>query len=84
MYIGPERRANPRDWMIRQGVIWRDRNSVVLCAVRDMSWVGAGLVLPDSASPLPAEFALTFDRVTRRCSPVWRQISRAGVKFEPI
>jgi hypothetical protein len=84
VYLGPERRANPRGRIATQAVIWRDRYSVVLCTVRDMSSAGAGLLLPDSVSPLPPEFALTFDRATRRCVLVWRQISRAGVKFEPI
>jgi hypothetical protein len=42
-----------------------------------------GSVAPDDV-PLPAKFDLTFDRATRHCILVWRQISRAGVKFEPI
>jgi hypothetical protein len=83
MYVGAERRANPRYGTATEGVIWRDGYSVVLCIVRDMSPAGAGLVLPDRVSPLPADFALTFDRVTRRCLAVWQHSGRMGVKFEP-
>jgi hypothetical protein len=72
MYVGAERRANPRYGTATEGVIWRDGYSVVLCTVRDMSPAGAGLVLPDRVSPLPADFALTFDRLTLRCVAVWQ------------
>jgi hypothetical protein len=68
MYRGAERRANLRDRINKQGVIWRDGYSVVLCTVRDASPAGAGLSLPDNVSPLPADFALTFNRVTAAAS----------------
>jgi hypothetical protein len=83
MYRGAERRANLRDRINKQAVIWRNGHSVVLCTVRDGSPAGVGLLLPDSVSPLPAEFALTFDRVTRRCVAVWQHSGRMGVRFEP-
>jgi hypothetical protein len=83
MYLGPERRMNSRHQITTQGVIWRDDPySIVICTVRDMSPTGAGLVLPDGVRPLPAEFDLTFDRVTRHCTAVWRQIGRMGLKFK--
>jgi hypothetical protein len=72
-----------RDGITTQGVIWRDGYSVVLCTVRDASPAGAGLSLPDDVSPLPTDFALTFDRVTRRCVAVWQHSGRMGVRFEP-
>jgi hypothetical protein len=81
MYLGPERRMNPRHRINTEAVIWRDRYSIVLCAVRDKSPAGAGLVLPDTVGDLPEEFALTFDRVTHRCVAVWRHLGRAGLKF---
>jgi hypothetical protein len=85
VYLGAERRANQRDRITTQGVIWRDDPySIVICTVRDMSPVGAGLLLPDGVSPRYPEFALTFDRVTRRCVPVWQHLGRMGLKFEPI
>jgi hypothetical protein len=56
---------------------------LVICTVRDMSPVGAGLLL-DGVSPRYLEFALTFDRVPRRCVAVWRHLGRMGLKFEPI
>src|SRR5271155_1595498 len=68
MHLGPERRMNPRDRITTQGVIWRDDPySIVICTLLDFSSAGAGLSLPDRVSPIPAEFDLTFDRVTRRC-----------------
>jgi hypothetical protein len=67
------------------GVIWRDDPySIVLCAVQDVSPAGAGLLLPGGVSPLPPEFDLTFDRVTRRCIAVWQHLDRMGVKFKSI
>jgi hypothetical protein len=83
MYLGSERRANSRDQVSKQAVIWRDGYSVVLCTVRDVSPAGAGLILPDNLSSLPANFALTFDSVTRRCVAVWQDAARMGVRFEP-
>jgi hypothetical protein len=84
MYLGVERRINPRDQFTTQGVIWRDDPySIVLCTVRDASPAGAGLLLPDSVTPIPAEFDLTFDRVTRRCAVVWQHLGRMGLKFKP-
>jgi hypothetical protein len=81
MYLGPERRMNPRDRITAEAVIWRDKYSIVLCAVRDKSPVGAGLLLPDTVRDLPQEFALTFDRVTHRCVAVWRHLGRVGLRF---
>jgi hypothetical protein len=84
MYVGPERRANPRDEITTQAVIWRDDPySIFICTVRDASPAGAGLLLPDSVSPLPPDFALTFDRLTRRSVAVWQHPGRMGVRFEP-
>jgi hypothetical protein len=84
MYLGVERRKNPRQRIATQGVIWRDDPySIVICTLRDVSPAGAGLLLPDSVSPLPADFALTFERVTRRCAIVWQHLGRMGLKFEP-
>ena len=84
MYLGDERRACRRDRITTQGVIWRDDPySIVLCTVRDGSPAGAGLLLlPDSVNPLPAEFDLTFDRVTHHCVAVWQHLSRMGLKFK--
>jgi hypothetical protein len=66
-------------------VLWRDDPySIVICTVRDMSPVGAGLLLPDGVNPRYLEFALTFDRVPRRCVALRRHLGRMGLKFEPI
>jgi hypothetical protein len=84
MYLGPERRTNPREKITTQAVIWRDDPySIVICTVRDASPAGAGLLLPDSISPLPPDFDLTFDRVTHRSVAVWQYPGRMGVRFEP-
>jgi hypothetical protein len=85
MYLGPEQRMNSRDQITTQGVIWRDDPySIVICTVRDMSPAGVGLLLPDLARPLPAQFDLTFDRITRQCIAVWRQPGRLGLQFKPM
>jgi hypothetical protein len=84
MYFGPERRANPRDEIAAQAVIWRDDPySIVICTVQDASPAGAGLLLPDRGNPLPPHFALTFDRTTRPSVAVWQHSGRMGVRFEP-
>jgi hypothetical protein len=53
--------------------------------LRDCTCVrgASGLLLPKSVSPLPPDFALTFDRVTRRSVAVWQRPGRMGVRFEP-
>jgi hypothetical protein len=82
MYLGIERRANPRNLITTQGVIWRDDPySIVLCTVLDVSPAGAGLLLPASVSPIPPEFDLTFDRVTYRCIALWQRRDRMGLRF---
>jgi hypothetical protein len=84
MYAGPERRTNPREGISAQAVIWRDDPySIVICTVQDASPAGAGLLLPDRVNPLPPDFALTFDRTTRRSVAVWHHSGRMGVRFEP-
>jgi hypothetical protein len=84
MYAGPERRAHPRDQITTPAVVWRDDPySIVICTVRDVSPAGAGLLLPDRVGPIPPDFALTFDRVTRHCVAVWQHSGRMGVRFEP-
>ena len=84
MYAGPERRTNPREGISAQAVIWRDDPySIVICTVQDASPAGAGLLLPDRVNPLPPDFALTFDRTTRRSVAVWHHSGRMGVRLEP-
>jgi hypothetical protein len=65
------------------GAILLGRDSVVDCTVRDFSAAGVGLLLPDTVS-LPAEFDLTFNHATQRCSTVWRHTERVGLKFKSI
>ena len=81
MYLGPERRINPRHRIVSAGVIWRKGHPRIECTVQDFSPAGAGVLLADAGS-LPAEFDLTFDRATRHCAVVWRHLDRMGVKFK--
>jgi hypothetical protein len=77
-----ERRMKSRNPVSTQAVIWRDDPySIVICTLRDLSPVGAGLVLPDAVRVLPQEFDLTFDRVTHRCIVVWQHLGRIGLMF---
>jgi hypothetical protein len=76
-----QRRLSQRDRVDADGVIWLEGRSRVKCLVRDLSRFGVGLVLHATVS-LPAEFDLTFDRVTRRYVTVWRWYNRMGVKLK--
>jgi hypothetical protein len=79
-YQGFERRINSRHLVRIPGAILVERDSYFDCTVRDLSPAGIGLLLPDTVS-LPAEFDLTFDRVTSHCITVWRHTERMGSKF---
>jgi hypothetical protein len=81
MYLGIERRMNPRQQITKEAVICLERYSNVGCTVRDLSSAGVGLLLPDAVN-LPAEFDLTFDHATRQCVTVWRRPDRMGVKLK--
>jgi hypothetical protein len=78
-YLGVEHRKNRRQRLDAEATIWLGRSKLE-CTVRDFSPAGVGLSLPDAVS-LPAAFDLTFDRATRRCIVVWRQLGRVGLKF---
>jgi PilZ domain-containing protein len=82
-YLGVERRMTPRHQTPKTGVILLERAFRVECMVRDFSPAGAGLLLPDPGN-LPDDFYLTFDHAVRRCSTVWRQPDRIGVKFKSM
>jgi PilZ domain len=82
-YRGVERRMTPRHQTPKTGVILLEHAFRVECMVRDFSPGGAGLLLPDPRY-LPDDFYLTFDHAVRRCSTVWRQPDRIGVKFKSI
>jgi hypothetical protein len=83
MYLGVERRMNPRHRVTTEGMIWRRGYARVECTAQNFSPAGAGLLLPDDVG-LPAEFDLTFDRATRHCILVWRSLGRVGLKFKSI
>jgi hypothetical protein len=78
-YLGVEHRKNPRQRFDAEATIWLGRSKLG-CTVRDFSPAGVGLSLPDAVS-LPGAFELTFDRATRHCIVVWRQLGRVGMKF---
>jgi len=82
-YRGIERRMTPRRQTPKKGVILLEQAFRVECVVRDFSPAGAGLLLPDPRD-LPDDFHLTFDHAVHRCSLVWRQPDRLGVKFKSM
>lgn len=54
------------------------------CVVVDISQTGARLVV-DTAVDLPKEFLLVLSRnVSRRCTLVWRDERKVGVRFRPM
>jgi hypothetical protein len=82
-YRGVERRLIPRYRSAKAGLILLERDSPVVCMVRDFSPAGVGLLLPDAVN-LPVEFDLTFDHAARRCITVWRRFDRMGLKFNSM
>jgi hypothetical protein len=80
-YQGVERRTTSRHVARTAGVILREPDALVECAVRDFSPAGVGLSLPDTVF-LPAEFDLTFNHATQHCITVWRHTERMGLKFK--
>jgi hypothetical protein len=77
-----ERRADPRQRMLKAGtIIYNNSSSVVDCTVRNLSKGGACLMV-SSPMGLPEEFDLMMEGARRRCTVSWRRADRIGVKFQ--
>lgn len=78
-----EKRALPRQRVLKGGTLAFGSGGSVDCMVRNISSGGARL---DIANPigLPRSFTLVIhtDRLIRRCHPVWCTDNRLGVAFD--
>jgi hypothetical protein len=77
-----ERRAAPRQWVLRAATIEFDGRSID-CVVRNISATGAAF---DVSGPIPPMITLNFvtSRKRQHCFIVWRQQRRVGVAFDKV
>jgi len=76
-----ERRAARRSRQLKNGtIVLSGSNSVLSCTVRNMSADGLCLIVPN-ALLVPAAFEVLVDGQRRRCTVMWRQPNRIGVKY---
>jgi hypothetical protein len=79
----PERRKAARHRTLRGGAISLYHvGTIAECTVRNLSSLGACLVVANDPAGVPSEFALTIDREKpRACRVVWRSANKIGVAF---
>jgi PilZ domain len=78
-----ERRNIRRTRILKRAtIILNDRSSPFGCIVRNLTNVGASVLVPSSVG-IPDSFALSFDfcRSTRQCRVIWRVKNELGVQF---
>jgi hypothetical protein len=77
-----EKRAAPRQRVLKHGILAFSGGGSVDCMVRNISLGGARLDLANPFS-LPQSFTLLIetDQFMRRCRPVWCSDTRIGVAF---
>jgi hypothetical protein len=76
-----DRRAVPRHRTLKAGkVVFHDGCSVLDCTVRNVSDVGA-LVMVQNAVSVPETFELRWDDTVHLCTVTWRRLDRLGVRF---
>jgi len=78
-----ERRSIRRTRALKRAkIILNDRSSLFDCIVRNLTNVGAS-VLVRSSIGIPDSFVLSFDlrRSTRQCRVIWRVENELGVQF---
>jgi hypothetical protein len=78
-----ERRSIRRTRVLKNAtIILNDRSSFFDCIVRNLTIVGASLLVQSSVG-IPESFVLSFDfrRSTRQCRVLWRVENELGVQF---
>ena len=80
--IATERRRTQRYRTLKAGHIAFNRTSTIDCRVRNMSPIGACLVVPSQVG-IPNEFTLfvEYDKLKRRCRVIWRTATQLGIEF---
>jgi PilZ domain len=79
-----KRKAPRRTLRHRALVVGLDHTPIAGCFMSDVSDSGAQLKLVDATIELPDDFALILakgGKVHRRCTVVWRDKDRIGVRF---
>lgn len=79
-----EKRNQPRRQVKKSATILLGGGRKVVCTVRDISKVGAGIdVAGDVNIPNVFKLVLEMETAQRRCKIIWRKESRMGVAFVP-
>jgi hypothetical protein len=76
-----ERRAVPRHRVLKAGkVAFNKGNSVIDCTIRNLSDIGALVIVPNAVS-VPETFELRWADNVRPCIVTWRSLDRLAVRF---
>jgi hypothetical protein len=77
-----ENRRAPRQRTLKNGWILFDVAPTINCVIRNMSKLGAQLLM-ESSCGVPDDFVLLIkpELIKRDCRVVWRNIDRIGVRF---
>ena len=78
-----ERRRMQRTRTLKSArIVFNHSSSVIDCTVRNLTNLGAMLLVPDSLG-VPETFDLMFDsvHVRRPCRVIWRTDTKLGVEF---
>jgi hypothetical protein len=78
-----ERRKKRRQRTLKAGkIVFNQQRSVLDCTARDLTEMGACLVVGSSVGiPKMFELLIPIDDVKRSCRVIWRSADRVGVKF---
>jgi hypothetical protein len=78
-----ERRKKRRQRTFKAGkIIFNQQRSVLDCTARDLTEMGACLVVGSSVGlPEVFELLIPIDNVKRSCRVIWKSVDRVGVKF---
>ena len=79
-----EKRSPPRRLVKKSATIMLGGGRKVICGVRDLSKLGAGLdIAAEVYIPDVFKLVLEMETVQRRCKIAWRKDNRLGVTFLP-
>jgi hypothetical protein len=76
-----ERRAVARHKVLKAGkVVFNKGYSVIDCTIRNLSDIGALVIVPNAVS-VPETFELRWDDNAWPCTVTWRSLDRLAVRF---
>jgi hypothetical protein len=81
-FVVAERRKHPRSRVLKSAKLILGSSSVIDCVVRNLTNIGARVVVPNTTM-LPEHLHLTFDdgRTRYACKIVWRRLNETGLEF---